>query len=130
MILRPPRATRTDTLLPYTTRFRAGPPRRGTRCHRARCHRARCRSGAIWRVRARSLANEESRMSDRKTIADLIEDRFGLPTADGHDMPAAGELASILRHRRHRRITSTEERRVGKESGRKGNIGWATDNIK
>src|SRR3546814_575484 len=71
---------------------------------RARCHRARCRSGAIWRVRARSLANEESRMSDRKTIADLIEDRFGLPTADGHDMPAAGELASILRHRSHRRF--------------------------
>src|SRR3546814_6028375 len=104
MILRPPRATRTDTLLPYTTRFRAGPPRRGTRCHRARCHRARCRSGAIWRVRARSLANEESRMSDRKTIADLIEDRFGLPTADGHDMPAAGELASILRPRSHRRF--------------------------
>src|SRR3546814_5564253 len=73
-------------------------------CSSDLCHRARCRSGAIWRVRARSLANEESRMSDRKTIADLIEDRFGLPTADGHDMPAAGELASILRHRSHRRF--------------------------
>jgi nitroreductase/FMN reductase [NAD(P)H] len=38
-----------------------------------------------------------------KTIADLIEDRFGLPTEDGRDMPAAGELAAILRHRSHRR---------------------------
>jgi nitroreductase/FMN reductase [NAD(P)H] len=39
-----------------------------------------------------------------KTIADLIEDRFGLPTEDGRDMPAEGELAAILRHRSHRRF--------------------------
>src|SRR3546814_20443821 len=29
MIRRPPRSTRTDTLLPYTTRFRSGDPGRG-----------------------------------------------------------------------------------------------------
>jgi len=40
-----------------------------------------------------------------KTIADLIEQRFGLSTAAGKDMPAAGELASILAHRTHRRYT-------------------------
>ena len=39
-----------------------------------------------------------------KTIADLIEDRFGLPTEDGRDMPANGELAAILSHRSHRRF--------------------------
>lgn len=39
-----------------------------------------------------------------KTIADLIEDRFGLATEDGRDMPAEGELAAILRHRSHRRF--------------------------
>ncbi len=37
-----------------------------------------------------------------KTIADLIEDRYGLPTEDGRDRPAEGELAAILRHRSHR----------------------------
>lgn len=37
-----------------------------------------------------------------KTIADLIKDRFGLPTEDGEAMPADGELAAILRHRSHR----------------------------
>ncbi len=40
-----------------------------------------------------------------KTIADLIEERFGLATEDGRDMPAEGELAAILSHRSHRRYT-------------------------
>ena len=40
-----------------------------------------------------------------KTIADLIEDRFGLPTEAGGDLPAEGELAAILTHRTHRRFT-------------------------
>lgn len=43
-------------------------------------------------------------MSD-KTVADLIEDRFGVPTEDGRDMPASGEIAAILSHRSHRRFT-------------------------
>ncbi|UUX48215.1 nitroreductase family protein [Nisaea acidiphila] len=38
-----------------------------------------------------------------KTIADLIEDRFGLETEAGRDMPAEGDLANILGHRSHRR---------------------------
>ena len=37
-----------------------------------------------------------------KTIADLIEDRFGLPTDLGKDRAAEGELAAILKHRSHR----------------------------
>jgi len=40
-----------------------------------------------------------------KTIAELIEQRFGLPSEVGHDSLAEGELASILSHRTHRRYT-------------------------
>ena len=39
----------------------------------------------------------------RKTIADLIEDRFGLPTEAGRDLPAEGTVAQILGHRTQRR---------------------------
>ena len=38
-----------------------------------------------------------------KTIAALIEDRFGLPTTVGADRPAEGTVAQLLAHRTHRR---------------------------
>ena len=38
-----------------------------------------------------------------KTIADLIQDRFGLPTEAGRSLPAEGTVAEILSHRIHRR---------------------------
>jgi FMN reductase [NAD(P)H] len=38
-----------------------------------------------------------------KTIADLIQDRFGLPTEAGRGRPAEGTVAQILSHRIHRR---------------------------
>ena len=38
-----------------------------------------------------------------KTIADLIQDRFGLPTDAGRSRPAEGTVAQILSHRIHRR---------------------------
>ena len=38
-----------------------------------------------------------------KTIADLIEDRFGLPTTAGRARPAGGTVAQLLTHRTHRR---------------------------
>jgi FMN reductase [NAD(P)H] len=38
-----------------------------------------------------------------KTIADLIQARFGLPTRAGATMPAEGPVATILSHRIHRR---------------------------
>ena len=41
----------------------------------------------------------------KKMIAELIEQRFGLPSTVGHDTPAEGELAAILSHRTHRRYT-------------------------
>jgi nitroreductase/FMN reductase [NAD(P)H] len=42
-----------------------------------------------------------------KMIAELIEQRFGLPSRAGHDPPAEGELAAILGHRTHRRYSDT-----------------------
>jgi hypothetical protein len=42
-----------------------------------------------------------------KMIAELIEQRFRLPSRAGHDTPAEGELAAILSHRTHRRYTDT-----------------------
>ena len=44
-------------------------------------------------------------MDPKKTIADLIEHRYGISSGAGSDMPAEGELASILSHRTHRRFT-------------------------
>ena len=38
-----------------------------------------------------------------KTLADLIEARFGLPTKAGRAMPAEGTVAQLLAHRTHRR---------------------------
>jgi nitroreductase len=38
-----------------------------------------------------------------KTLADLIEARFGLPTHAGRAMPAEGTIAQLLAHRTHRR---------------------------
>jgi nitroreductase/FMN reductase [NAD(P)H] len=42
-------------------------------------------------------------MEETRTIADLIEDRFGLPTRAGRAMPAEGTAAQILSHRVQRR---------------------------
>ena len=38
-----------------------------------------------------------------KTVADLIQERFGLPATAGADMPAEGTIAQLLSHRTHRR---------------------------
>lgn len=40
-----------------------------------------------------------------KSLADLIEQRFGLATEVGGDRSASGELARMLEHRTHRRFT-------------------------
>jgi nitroreductase/FMN reductase [NAD(P)H] len=45
--------------------------------------------------------NQETFMAT--TIAELIEDRFGLPTQAGADLPAEGTVAQLLAHRTHRR---------------------------
>lgn len=40
-----------------------------------------------------------------ETIADLIEERFGLPTQAGRATPASGTIAGMLSRRSHRRFT-------------------------
>jgi nitroreductase/FMN reductase [NAD(P)H] len=45
-------------------------------------------------------------MAETKSIADLIQDRFGLSTEAGAAMPAEGTVAELLRHRTHRRYTA------------------------
>src|SRR5882672_12382547 len=47
--------------------------------------------------------DEVTAMADTKTIADLIEDRFGLPARAGRGTPAEGTVAQMLAHRVHRR---------------------------
>ena len=42
-------------------------------------------------------------MADTKSIADLIEELFGLPTQAGRGTPAEGTVAQMLSHRVHRR---------------------------
>ena len=44
-------------------------------------------------------------MDKQRGVAGPIEHRYGLPTEDGRDMPAEGELAGILAHRTHRRFS-------------------------
>ncbi|MBM85841.1 MAG: NADPH-dependent oxidoreductase [Rhodospirillaceae bacterium] len=44
-------------------------------------------------------------MDKKTTIADLIEDRYGVSSGAGADMAADSELANILGHRTHRRFT-------------------------
>ena len=53
-------------------------------------------------VRVHRLKRLEAHLcaGDNKTVADLIEDRFGLPTQDGAGMPAEGEIA----HKRLNRL--------------------------
>jgi FMN reductase [NAD(P)H] len=41
-----------------------------------------------------------------KTLADLIQDRFGLPATAGAALPADGTVAQLLAHRTHRRYTA------------------------
>ena len=47
-----------------------------------------------------------------RSIADLIQDRFGLPTVAGHAMPAEGTIAQQLAHRSIRRF---KDKPVGDE---------------
>src|SRR3546814_10555439 len=51
MIRRPPRSTRTDTLVPYTTRFRSPSARRGHRAAVDRLHRTRIRPHRLFERR-------------------------------------------------------------------------------
>src|SRR3546814_13062905 len=108
MIRRPPRSTRTDTLLPYTTLFRSP-------------------------LRCRIVAEaEDQRLEPRSSERDLVHVAHPIDLFD-QDLEAnlLGQLQPLL-NLRHKRIhemeircARSEERRVGKECGRKGRSRWA-----
>src|SRR3546814_3889874 len=58
MIRRPPRSTRTDTLIPYTTLFRSPPPARGGP-PRARCVTPRGWCGSVAQLVEQATFNRE-----------------------------------------------------------------------
>src|SRR3546814_16051830 len=133
MVRRPPRSTRTDTLLPYTTRFLSGgggPP--GANLQRRR------RRGGAGGERARIRGRRRGGGSRRKAF--LQEVRFGLEEIGFiHDRRTDSAACSPYRGERHltlrrgtpfrgnerrppRRFSVTkrsEERGVGREGGRK-----------
>src|SRR3546814_16756460 len=69
MILRPPRSTRTDTLLPYTTLFRA-PPRVGGSGGASAPHAPRPR--CAWTPPPRCCLTPSALLSPRRMVSDTI----------------------------------------------------------
>src|SRR3546814_7837205 len=89
MIRRPPRVTRTATLLPYTTRFRAVRPRRGSD------GAAGSALGAPARRRARAIrpVATGSRCVDRRRLGGPIDRGRGDLRSEEH----TSELQSLMR---------------------------------
>src|SRR3546814_1894896 len=76
MIRRPPRSTRTDTLLPYTTRFRSSPcPSASPSC----CCVWASRSGAMSAICA--TAGRTSPAAGCSTRGKLMYELYGIPGA-------------------------------------------------
>src|SRR3546814_20450618 len=122
MIRRPPRSTRTDTRVPYTTLFRS---RLG---HRLADRRVRDgqRIAAMLRRKVQALGADELEVADaHEPEAELqvrpleIARRIGLPSATG----AGDDHALVAGHR-------SEASRVGKEVGRAVSLRWSRANSK
>src|SRR3546814_6436362 len=89
MIRRPPRSTRTDTLFPYTTRFRSDHRCAGSLGY---FHRTRHRVGVVHaaRERHRVAARLDQDALTRKQTLDIALQ----PRSDEH----TSELQSLMRH--------------------------------
>src|SRR3546814_16138082 len=108
MIRRPPRSTRTDTLFPYTTRFRSPRlPQEGGIQHAAQAHQGR--------ARALLLRCRPSRDADLAGHA-LGRRRGSIPC---RDKPVSGDL--IIRSDR-RAAAGTRRDETGKESCRERGV--------
>src|SRR3546814_13082685 len=129
MIRRPPRSTRTDTLVPYTTLFRSTEREEaavGARLvDRARERRACQQPLAIGdhvaerRVDAvRPVGIEQERRGAAVGKAEVVA---GRPFAPGHVPVEPGVRGGEPRAR------TSEERRVGKEGGSPGRSGGSAD---
>src|SRR3546814_18985516 len=138
MLRRPPRSTRTDTLFPYTTRFRSL-DRRGAR----RARNERNEDDAERQGRQRDVGEERAEALEGAAVAlhrqklklhrddvdqDIAEheDRHGeADDREQHD-EAVEEAAGFTRgDGAERHSDRTEERRVGKEGVRTGRYRWS-----
>src|SRR3546814_16656375 len=97
MILRPPRATRTDTLFPYTTLFRS------TVCAGDRLHR--CMEHLPWRARAPQhdqrptfrLRFRQQRFNRPDSIGGMQGPEAGRPAKQERSEEHTSELQSLMR---------------------------------
>src|SRR3546814_2242402 len=102
MIRRPPRSTRTDTLVPYTTLFRSGrqPPRRFW-CFRSRAEDDQFLSCRLERIFGRcrcSRGGPIRRKRGRRRRCQLAEARATrLGQADARSEEHTSELQSLMR---------------------------------
>src|SRR3546814_19307122 len=133
MIRRPPRSTRTDTLLPYTTLFRSV----GEQLGGVPIGRGNDRTPQTMRIGERSRRHLRRRQIGRRIdIAhrDMVE-QFGAVdvTVDERDMVIEAKLAYPRRQRVALTLALTgqqggvrsEERRVGKECVSPGRSRWS-----
>src|SRR3546814_15250406 len=97
MTRRPPRSTRTDTLFPYTTLFRAG-----------RHHLGHQRDVETVILEARKIAEHVEHLPDRRDIIVHLREQL-----------------RRVRAVRNRRLARSEERRGGKECVSKGRCRWS-----
>src|SRR3546814_15076425 len=118
MIRRPPRSTRTDTLLPYTTLFRS--PAASEQARRSAAvvayhHRSVWQSTAA--ARSGGAGSTEARLRQGATVP-----RTGARTerAVGTGRGADEERSRAAVNGQRRCQARSEESRVGKERGRKG----------
>src|SRR3546814_6995229 len=104
MIRRPPRSTRTDTLLPYTTLFRSRPyvaPRmRAISAERSRTSVAVMRGPSNWPSRSASSARSEEHTSELQSLMRISYAVFCLKKKTKHE--------SVPEQKKHKETRSDE----------------------
>src|SRR3546814_7513413 len=93
MTLRPPRSTRTDTLLPYTTRFRSHAPRGGLMMHKSNFNREKYDVGS--RVYRGQVVAEITDAATLAVRAQLPERDLGRAAVRSEEHTS--ELQSLMR---------------------------------
>src|SRR3546814_15042756 len=122
IIRRPPRSTRTDTLLPYTTLFRSSRRRSTGLCH---CCRIVTGRGLRWRDDRECAKPLGSGGSCASRSPEAVSRSCAVARTAGHCFGAGPHCAGRRRtgagHHRER----SEERRVGKECGSTCRSRWS-----
>src|SRR3546814_19744229 len=116
MIRRPPRSTRTDTLLPYTTLFRSIHSIR--QCHRCRVERLLAIATGAGQFQVQRIGEQFApivqypRRRVVTTTGEMVPDQTLAP---GNDYQPAAIIVQPGRLDTHQIAARSEERRVGKE---------------